>query len=143
MLVFIFVSYSEILIPYQISETIMQPNFEIINEFKLDKFIRDKSATNTLKHMLLQRKATRSLFKNFILIIYFLYFRLSLEMGTAMLTTYEACIVNGVFVLIVIAVIDQGSRFLFSAIVKLFYFSKEIFWIYRNIDSIRKLKLDH
>ena len=118
----------------------MQPRFEVINEFKIDKYIRNRTFCNILKHMLLQKKATKSLFKNFILIIYFLYFRLSLELGTAMLTVYEAFIVNGIFLLILIAVIDQGSRFLHSAVIKTFYISKELFWIYQNIEKIRKLK---
>lgn len=113
--------------------------FKIINEFKADKFIRNKSKLNILKHMLLQKKVTHSVVKNFFLMIYFLYFRISLELGTAMMTRLEAFIVNGIFTLILLATIDQGSRFLFSALVKLLGLIKEILWIYQNIEEVRKL----
>lgn len=118
----------------------MHTDFQIINEFKIDKYIRNRTKRNILKHMLLQKKATKSLFRNFILIIYFMYFRITLELGTAMLSGYEALFVNGFFVLILIACIDQGTRFLLSMLIKFCAIAKELFWIYQNIERIRELK---
>lgn len=118
----------------------MHTNFQVIDEFKADKNIRNRSKLNILKHMLLQKKATTSLFRNFILIIYFMYFRITLELGTAMLSTYEAFFANGFFVLILIACIDQGTRFLFSLLIKFWGIAKELFWIYQNIERIRQMK---
>jgi hypothetical protein len=118
----------------------MAIKFKQIGEFKADKFIRNMDKTNIFKHMLMQKKVTRSVLKNFFLMIYFLYLRLSLELGTAMLSRTEAFIVNIFYLFIFLAVIEQFSRYIFSILAKMPGLFMEILWIYKNIDLIRKME---
>lgn len=117
----------------------MNHRFEQTEVFKLDKFVKDDSTFNIFKHMLMQKKVTNSSIKNFFMMIYFLYYRISLELGICMLSTIETIIVNFFLLLILFSSINQGSRLVFEALKKLAKATSECIWIYRNLDEIKQL----
>lgn len=127
------------MVPYS-----MDIKFKVTDDFVINtKLIRDTSRFNIYKHRLMEKKATRSSKENFFIMIYFLYFKLSLILGTAILTKTEAWIVNMLILLIVMASVDQISRYLYCSLCDLIRTASDLLWIYLNIDKIRKLKELH
>lgn len=108
-----------------------------------NKFIQKKGILNIYKHKLVSRKFDRNPFKNFVLISYFLFYRISLELGISMMTTYESGVFFIIIILMLFSFINQGSRLVFRAGKNLIHFILEIIWIYKNIEEIKKLKLDN
>ncbi|ELA41545.1 uncharacterized protein VICG_01409 [Vittaforma corneae ATCC 50505] len=114
--------------------------FKIAESFELDKTIKNKGMLNVYKHMLMQKKVTNSSLKNFLMIIYFLYYRISLELGLGELTTTEAVIVDIFLLMIVFSLVNQGSRFIFGMLVKSINFVREALWIYQHLEQIREMR---
>lgn len=118
----------------------MADTFKIAESFELDKTVRNKGMFSIYKHMLMQKKVTSSPLKNFLMIVYFLYYRISLELGLCELTTTEAVIVDIFLLLIVFSLVNQGSRFIFGVFRKSMNFVWEAFWVYQHLDQIRKMR---
>lgn len=112
--------------------------FKIIEKFIPNKFVKSKGVFSIYKHMLMQKKVTSSSINNFLLMIYFLYYRISLNLGLIDLTTTECVIVNTILCLILYSMINQVSWFMFKFVKHTVIVVSEIWWIYSNIDEIRK-----
>lgn len=117
----------------------MGKGFQIVENFKLEKTAKNKSIFNVFKHMLMQKKVTNSILKNFFIMIYFMYYRISLEFGLVELSIPETIIVNSILLLILFSLLNQGSRFIYSILKVLYNFTVEMIWIYKNLDKIRKI----
>lgn len=112
--------------------------FEIIEKYIPNEFVKSRGVFNIYKHMLMQKKVTHSSINNFLLMIYFLYYRISLNLGIIDLTMTESVIVNIILCLILYSMINQVSWFMFRFVKHTLVFVSEIWWIYSNIDEIRR-----
>ncbi len=111
------------------------------HRFKIESdFITKKGTLNVYKHKLISREFTKNPIKDFILITYFLFYRISLELGISLMTTTESFIFTAIILLMLFSFINQGSRLLFQVFKRLILFVLEIIWIVKNIEKIRKLK---
>lgn len=118
----------------------MKNRFEVVTEFNPGKHVRNTSILNIYKHMILQRVITPSTYKNFLLMIYFLYYRITLEFGISMLNRSEKLIVIVVFALMLFSFLNLWSRIIANVLKRVLVFTSDIIWIYKHIDEIKRLR---
>lgn len=115
----------------------MKSTFKISEVVQEDKLIRNKSMFNVFKHMLTRKKVSRNPIKNFFMLIYLLLYRVSLETGICVMTNTEAVIVSVLFFTVVFSAINQGSRYVFLLIKKIFVVAKDVAWVYYHLDELK------
>jgi len=121
----------------------METTFKATDTFQLDESVRRKSTLTVYRHMLMRKKAMHSTLKNFLMIVYFLYYRASVELGTCELTMTENFIVLIFLGMMLFSLVNQGSRLIYWIVTRLISAAVEIFWIYRHIDEIRRMRDEH
>lgn len=117
----------------------MLTKFKRTDCFELNKLVKNTSIFNVYKHMIMKKKASNSTFKNFLLVIYFLYYRISIELGLCMLNNTEKLILTTIGLLIIFSIINQGSRIIFLLTKRISRLAVELIWIYRHYDLIKDL----
>lgn len=111
-------------------------------EVELSELARKRGVFTVYKHMLMQKKRMNSTFKNFLMLVYFLCYRISVELGTCELTWTENVIVTIFLVMVVFSLINQGARLICYIFTILSRITVEAFWIYTHIEEARKLMKD-
>lgn len=90
---------------------------------------------NLPKFLITPQKLDRSVFKNFFLLIYLLYFRYTVEFGISVLTYPEAIAVNTILGFLLFSIVNQGSRFIFNAVIFLYKLARVVWWAYYHVDN--------
>jgi len=118
----------------------MIPNFRIVERFRPTKNMHNMSTSNIFKHMLIRKQIFSNHAKNFVLMVYYLFYRISIEIGISVMTRAEAIAFISINSLIVFSVINQVARFLYDGSKWIYCIISKIVWIYYNIESIEEKK---
>ena len=87
-------------------------------------------------YLRMRRVASNSPVRNFVLIIYLLYFRYTVEFGISLLSYPEAFITNVILCIFFFSMVNQGSRLVFNIVLFLIRFVKVMVWALKNMDKV-------
>ncbi len=90
---------------------------------------------NELKLLLLNKNPTKSTYKNFLLIIYLLYYRYSVEIGISGCSITEVIILNTIFLFLFISIYRITYNFIFTSVKNKIKMTIKIYKIYKNLES--------
>ncbi|KAI4292029.1 hypothetical protein PAPHI01_1303 [Pancytospora philotis] len=77
--------------------------------------------------------------KHFIIMVYLLYLRYTAEFGITAMTYTEVLVFNVICFFTIFSIVNQGSRLIFFACVKLLYFLRCAYWAYTHRDEVKHI----
>lgn len=91
---------------------------------------------NFLQRYFITTKKPTTIVKKFLLVLYLLYVRYTIELGISLLTFYEAVVTNCLFFLTFVSLLNIGTKLICYLLLSIYNFIKVSFFFYRNYKLI-------